>query len=590
MNRQDVSEFNGSETLGRRRLIVLARLAADWYWQLDAQLKYVFCDGTDFNISGNPFQDRKGLHRIEFLTENFDPHPEIDAHARALENRESIDQVLTLNHEGQTLHVRVVAEPDYDNHGRFLGYLGCSRDITDHVLIEGQLAHLAKHDDLTGVLNRREFERQLGLVCENLGHSDQVRSLCFIDLDKFKNVNDSAGHAAGDQLLRELADLMRKHVRADEYMGRLGGDEFCLLLNADGEAAKKIADAIINAIVLYSFSWEGQQFKIGASIGITQLDEEIESVDQLMSIADNACYTAKNNGRNQSYFSNECSVSQRLTLQRLSMIRNALKSNCYRLLMQPIVSANQSDDTARYEVLLRLECEDGELLEPSDFLPMAKQYDLMRELDYWVVSNSLSALEKLTLNEQEGKGDSQQQSKIAFNINLSASSLGDRVTLDRILKRVESSSIPHDSLCLEINETTAIRNLSELIQFMDSLSALGVQFALDDFGRGQSSMVDVLKLPIDYLKIDHALITQLLHDPCVRTIVESMHMLSKRLGIKTVAEAVEDNATAQMLHTIGIDYIQGFAISSLIDMQDLLQGRSQHVALKEFAYLPNTLV
>jgi len=317
-----------------------AHLAADWIWELDANLCYVFHDGRKNSLTGLCVTELVGRSRIDVLNESLMPSDQLTEHHNLMQRRQDVDVVLPYLDGVSVRHIQVVAEAQFDQNNVFTGYKGCGRDVSRRVALEAQLLHLATHDDLTGVINRREFERKLGDLHKQAANGDGPFSLCFIDLDRFKQVNDSGGHHAGDQLLRELVALIRKHVQSAETVARLGGDEFGLLLHSDAIASTKISEKIIDEISRYIFLWEDSTYRVGASIGIAEITSESESVDSLMVMADNACYAAKHNGRNQSYLSDEETNIESNGVHRVDMIEQALKNNQYKLLMQPIFLAN----------------------------------------------------------------------------------------------------------------------------------------------------------------------------------------------------------------------------------------------------------
>lgn len=535
-----------------------ARLAADWIWELDANLCYIFHDGRHESVTGIPGAELAGRSRIEVLDESFPSSDELSEHHQLLQQHKSIDLIIPMSSGTGIRYVNVIAEPQFDA-GVFTGFRGCGRDVTKRVELEAELAHLATHDDLTGVINRREFERKLGDLNNQATSENEQFSLCFIDLDRFKHVNDTGGHHAGDQLLRELVRVIQKHVQPGESVARLGGDEFGLLLKSDANSAGRIAEKIIDEISRYEFQWEGQSFSVGASIGIAEITRDSVSVDSLMVRADNACYAAKNNGRNQSHISEEVFTVEMESEDRHGLIKEAMRKNQYKLLMQPIACNGENEDFERYELLVRLRCSNGELLEPAAFMPLAKRYSLLQELDYWVVENALRALE---LSHAENKD-------VALSINLSASTFANSEALNRIVSIFSSYEFPANRVCFDITETYAIRNMESVCSFMDKLKARGVEFALDDFGNGLTSFTFLQQLPINYLKIDGALIRKLSSDTTVRCIVDSFHELGQKLGIKTIAESVEDSATIDSVKDIGIDYMQGFGVAALIELETL---------------------
>ena len=557
MKDNGLSKVSSVRTADKKLYRAFAHLAADWIWELDETLRYVFHDGKAGSSAGLPGEHLVGLSRIDVLSAHFPPSAELAEHHQRMLRREKVDIVLPVTTDSGHRYVHVIAEPQFEGDGVFKGYRGCGRDVTRRVELESKLAHLATHDDLTGVINRREFERKLAELHERAKRTNDTYSLCFIDLDKFKHVNDTGGHHAGDQLLRELVGVIHKHVQPGETLAGLGGAEFGLLLLSNTADARVEVEKIIDEISRYKFFWEGKEFKVGASIGITPVSSQSRSIDSLMVKADNACYAAKHNGRNQSHVSDEEILIESAGANRIAMIRQSMENNQYKLLMQPIVCLSEVESFSRYELLIRLACENGELLEPGAFMPLAKKYSLMQELDRWVVENALLALTSLHASGED----------VGVSINLSVSTLADTNALKRIADIFKQHKLPRNRICFDITETHAIRNIDGVSEFMESLRSEGVEFALDDFGNGLCSFSYLQHFPIDYLKIDGELIRRLSTDETARCITSSLHDLSIKLGIKTVAESVEDDETVSHIQAIGIDYMQGFGVAHLVELE-----------------------
>lgn len=536
-----------------------AKLAADWFWELDEHLCYRFHDGKAFSVTGLTVDELVGQNRIEILNAGLKPSAALTTHNECMSNRLPVDVILPIEQGDWTKYVHVLAEPQFDANNKFIGYLGCGRDVSTRVQLEEELAHLATHDDLTGVINRREFERQLELLHARACEENQHYTLCIIDLDRFKQVNDTAGHPAGDQLLREIVTIMRKHIQVGETLARLGGDEFGLLLRSDVIAARKVVDTIIDEVATYNFVWNGHVFRVGASIGMAPVSADTDTVDSLLVQADNACYAAKNNGRNQSHVAEGSDQRDLSSNVQADAVADALQAQQFQLLMQPIVSTGVQESYKRFELLLRLKVGEDELLEPSRFMPLAKRYSLLQDLDFWVIENALAALET-----RQALGDD-----IALSINLSACTLTDADALQSIISIFDQHAVPEQRVCFDITETHAIRNIELVSEFMNTLRNRGVEFALDDFGDGLSSFTYLQHLPISYLKIDGELIRKVANDQTSRCITEAFNDLSHRLNIKTVAESVEDVSTIHRIREIGIDYMQGFAVADLIELESL---------------------
>lgn len=541
-----------------------SRLTTDWVWELDAELSYRFHSAGFAAIVGLHGSDLIGRARIDVLNERFTSNESLSEHHQCLLQRKPVDLVLTATIQSDVKYVRVIAEPQFDESGSFTGYLGCECDVTQQVKRESELCHMASHDDLTGVLNRRAFERELGVRIHQVRSEGATSSLCLIDLDRFKQVNDEGGHQAGDQLLREIVGVIQKHIQPEDVLARMGGDEFALLLSSNASCAVKVLDKIIDAIATYNFNWHGKTLRVGASVGIAAITEKTVSTETLMLEADNACYAAKNNGRNQTFLANTMALqvsdaSEKQQAHSSVLIKNALENKQFKLLVQPIVSTSKHEDFDRYEILLRLQCANGELLEPGVFMPVAITYGLQQAIDCWVVENALEVLEK----------SSAQSNDIAFTINLTASTLASEEALDKLVKMFSSYQIPKNRVCIDITESNVIRNLDVVFSFMDKLKSLGVEFALDDFGNSISSLTYLHKLPINYLKFDGELIRRLSTDETVRSITASIAELGRKLGIETIAESVEDSATADYVKDLEIDYMQGFGVASLFGIESL---------------------
>lgn len=555
MNTDQLKPKSSGKDADKALYRAFAHLSADWIWELDKDLCYVFHDSRIAPRTGLNDTDLVGRNRIEVIDQCLMPSAELAKHNELMRQHQKVDLVLPVSLTAKIKHVLVIAEPQFSNDGEFTGYRGCGRDVTDRVATEAELEHLASHDDLTGVVNRREFERRLSDLHERSVLNNEEYSLCFIDLDKFKHVNDCGGHHAGDQLLRELVGVISKQIHAGETLARLGGDEFGLLLLSDASTARHEVERIIDTISRHKLLWENKEFHVGASIGIAAITGDTESIEALMIKADTACYSAKNNGRNQSHIFDEASHVVSYGEKRVGMIKKALQNSQYKLLMQPIMRLSEPEKILRYELLVRLACDDGKLLEPAEFMPLAKQYSLMQELDFWVVENALLGLSSM---HELGKD-------VALSINLSASSLTDNDALARIENIFDKHDFPKNRVCFDITETHAIRNVEAVAGFMKRLRSKGVEFALDDFGNGLCSFSYLQHFPLDYLKIDGELIRRMSTDETVRCIVGSLHDLGLKLGIKTVAESVEDDETIRRVKEIGFDYMQGFGVAKLIE-------------------------
>lgn len=460
-----------------------------------------------------------------------------------------------INQNEREVAIQDSAAPIRDREGQTIGAVMVFRDVTQNRELSRQLSWQASHDALTGLVNRQNFERQLEQALDLAKSDHQVHALCYLDLDHFKIVNDTCGHVAGDELLRQITVILQEKIRKTDILARLGGDEFGLLLSqCTLEQALRVANDLLSCVQKFRFVWQEQVFSIGVSIGLVCIDTNSESVAEIISRGDAACYTAKNRGRNRVYVAqtdDQERLQQRGEMQWASRISQALESDWFCLYVQPIAAitpAAQKGDY--YEVLLRLRDEQGNLVLPMTFIPAAERYDLMRLIDQWVIRTLFSNWTRVV-------GDKQRM----YAINLSGCSINDDQFLDFLYKQFTLYSILPQCICFEITETVAIANLSKASQFIQSLQRMGCHFALDDFGVGMSSFAYLKSLPVDYLKIDGSFIRNIVENPVDNAIVTAIRHISSVMGIQTIAEFVENDAILKQITTLGIDYAQGYAIA-----------------------------
>ena len=460
-----------------------------------------------------------------------------------------------INENDREVAIQDSAAPIRDRQGKTIGAVMVFRDVTQNRELSRQLSWQASHDALTGLVNRQDFERQLEQALDLAKSDYQVHALCYLDLDHFKIVNDTCGHVAGDELLRQITVLLQEKIRKTDILARLGGDEFGLLLNeCPLEQALRVANDLLSCVQQFRFVWQEQVFSIGVSIGLVCIDTNSESVAEMISRSDAACYTAKNRGRNRVYVAqtdDQERLQQRGEMQWASRISQALESDLFCLYVQPIAAitpAAQNGD--HYEVLLRLRDEQGNLVLPMTFIPAAERYDLMRLIDRWVIRTLFRNWTRVVGHKQS-----------MYAINLSGSSINDDQFLDFLYKQFTLYSILPQCICFEITETVAIANLSKASQFIQSLQRMCCRFALDDFGVGMSSFAYLKSLPVDYLKIDGSFIRHIVENPVDNAIVTAITHISSVMGIQTIAEFVENDAILEQITTLGIDYAQGYAIA-----------------------------
>ncbi|MCB1858158.1 MAG: EAL domain-containing protein [Gammaproteobacteria bacterium] len=426
-----------------------------------------------------------------------------------------------------------------------------------HRRAEAEIYHLAFHDVLTGLVNRREFEHQLGQVLDNTRRDFLSHALLYLDLDQFKLVNDTCGHLAGDELLRLLAVLLQSHVRGNDVLARLGGDEFGILLKGCPAArAQQIASEIRQAIAGFRFAWEDKVFVIGVSIGLVMINADSFNVKDALSKADIACYTAKDQGRNRVhvYSETDAEAARRYgDMQWANRIRDALEEHRFVLYQQQIKPLGDvSGPEEMREFLVRMVGENGEIISPGAFIPAAEHYNMMHLIDRWVIDFAFGYLS----NRQR---QAPNRCELTF-INLSGNSLNDTAFFEFVRERLDRYQVFPGSICFEITETAAISNLGRAIEIIRGIKSLGCHFALDDFGSGMSSFSYLRAIPVDYLKIDGSFVKNMVDDAMDCAIVEAINVIGQVAGLKTIAEFVENQAIWDKLHAAGVCYGQGYGI------------------------------
>jgi diguanylate cyclase (GGDEF)-like protein/PAS domain S-box-containing protein len=467
------------------------------------------------------------------------------------------EKAVCIGDVGQELQTIINISAVRSDRGRFLYSVLQVQDITESMQLTVQLEYQASYDELTGLLNRRAFEAQLEKAWEAGSQSQKNSYLMFMDLDQFKVVNDTSGHTAGDQLLRDVSDILRDSVRGDDVVGRLGGDEFGIILwECPTDVARRIAESIRKSIENYRFHWDVETYRIGVSIGGLPIDPEAGDISELQQLADAACYAAKEAGRNRVHMVSGDQDSARVhrgQVRWVQRLREAMNMNRFAIYGQPIVPLDaDSGERERLEILLRLrDPETRKLIPPGAFLPAAERYGLAIELDKWVVHSLLHMLFVHHAFEAVHR---------SYWINLSGSSVGDRRFADFLVDAVQRSPLPRGTINFEITESAAIRNIAEANELMTKLREMGCRFALDNFGAGVSSFGNLKKLPVDYLKINGMFVKGVLNDETDRIFVKSIIDIAHTLNIKAIAEFVEDEETLAVVRDLGVDYVQGFSV------------------------------
>ncbi len=445
--------------------------------------------------------------------------------------------------------------PILDEQRRVTGTVLVFHDVTELRGLARDMTYQASHDMLTGLVNRREFEIRTVQAIEAAKREGLQHALCYLDLDQFKVVNDTGGHIAGDELLKQLAAVLQARIRDSDTLARLGGDEFGVLLEACPlSKAKEIAEDLRGVIKAERFEWQGHSFEIGVSIGLVAITADSGDLADILSAADAACYVAKEQGRNRTHVfdaEDTALVQHHSHMQWVQRLQKALENGSFELYCQRVQAVADSVTGMRYnEILLRMMEAGEEMIAPGFFIPAAERYHLMPAIDRWVVHEALRRL----------SGKQIWQTGECYAINLSGQSLGDENLLEFVTSELDSSGVSAERICFEITETAAVANLRSAQRFIAALRKRGCVFALDDFGSGLSSFAYLKRLPVDYLKIDGRFVKDMLTDPIDHAMVDSINQLGHVVGVQTIAESVENKAILDRLELLGVDYAQGFHV------------------------------
>jgi diguanylate cyclase (GGDEF)-like protein/PAS domain S-box-containing protein len=458
--------------------------------------------------------------------------------------------------DGSRIGIDDSAAPIHDPEGRITGGVVIFRDVSAARSFIRQRSWEAAHDVLTGLVNRREFESMVEASVARARNAGKHHVVCYMDLDRFKVVNDTCGHAAGDDLLKKLAGLLQSRIRESDTLARLGGDEFGLMLEGCPlERAQLIAADLLAAVGDFRFNWDAKVFTIGVSIGLATVTGESSS-DEILSMADTACYWAKEQGRNRvCVYRTEDSgmTARRGETGWIARINSALAENRFTLYHQSYLPLSAGAGARQHlEVLIRMIDEEGNLVQPGSFLPAAERYNLMPAIDRWVVGTVFARYHALVA----ARGGE----PLTCAINLSGTSLNAEGFLDFVRQKALEHALPPQSICFEITETAAINNLRKAAEFIREFKSMGFLFALDDFGTGTSSFGYLKNLPVDYLKIDGGFVKNLERDAIDKAMTETINRIGHIMGIKTVAEYAENGAIIQELRNMGVDYAQGYGV------------------------------
>lgn len=465
-----------------------------------------------------------------------------------------LEEVILERADGQEFVIRKSASPLYDRDGHTFGIVTVLHDVTMLRTLSNQLSFQARHDQLTGLINRYEFDRKAQSAIDDATIGNRVHCLAYIDLDQFKIVNDTCGHMAGDVLLRQLANHLKAKVRSSDTLARLGGDEFALLfMGCDLDNAQEIVNGLLEVVREYRFTFDDKVFKVGASIGLTEISPiHTPTLSELLSTVDSACYAAKEEGGNRIhvYRSDDANIKEHNSqLEWVSRIHLGLEKKQFVLYIQRMESLTVGAEL-HCELLIRMQGLDGTLYPPGYFLPAAERYHLMPKIDRWVVGEALSIIARKGIN-----------FPYVCAINLSGQTLSEEGFLEYVVDQIKQYGVDPRRICFEITESAVIANLNKARQFMQTLREIGCRFSLDDFGSGLSSFAYLKNLDVDFLKIDGMFIKSIASSKIDRAMVESINNVGHVMGLHTIAEFAENDVIINILKDIGVDYAQGYGFA-----------------------------
>jgi diguanylate cyclase (GGDEF)-like protein/PAS domain S-box-containing protein len=466
---------------------------------------------------------------------------------------------------GERYSIQGTAAPMSDAQGNCIGVVLVFKDVSASRRMQKMMVHQATHDPLTGLVNRVEFEQRLDKALASARDFENTHALLFLDLDQFKIVNDSAGHVAGDELLKQISSLLAGQLRGRDTLGRLGGDEFAVLLeNCPLAKASKVADLLIEAIREYRFVWDQKTYRIGVSIGIVPIRAETESRKQLLHDADQACYVAKDLGRGCAYTHSqtEAEMANRIgeKLQRKD-IDDALADERFLLLYQPIIALGEDYTRlhTRVEILLRMLDEGNQVITPGAFIPAASRFGLITQIDRWVIARVFRGYSHLFM----------QNPGLVVSLNLSSASVADESLADYIRQLLDSTVVKPEQVCFEMSEATFSHNLANATGLIEQLHQIGCEIGIDNFGSGLASFSALKDLPLDFIKIDGRQVRDICNDEVDLEMVTAMNAMAQLLGIRTVAENVDNESVTARLKAIGLDYAQGYHLGDLQPLDNL---------------------
>lgn len=468
----------------------------------------------------------------------------------------TIWEVPVMKKDMTTIWIKVISRIIHDDLADQSVMLLVCEDVTVQRQITEDLAYKMTHDPLTGLTSRKDFENKLNFLFGAQDEDKGKYTLCYIDLDQFKVINETSGHIAGDKLLKEIGNLIDSHVREDELLASMGGDNFVILMKGESfEESRQRAEDIKYDISEYRFNWQDKKFSVTASVGLVEISESFDSFDSvshLLSLADAACYMAKESGRNRIHILNRenIDIQQRHDeMLWVNRVNDSLEKDYFQLWCQKIKPLSKKGGKHHYEILLRM-LDNDRLIAPGNFLPAAERFGLSAKIDKWVIDKTFSWMSQ----------HSEKSRDLYFSVNLSGQTLSNHEVLDYIKEKLQEYTVPSGNICFEITETAAIGNLKIAVDFILELKSAGCSFSLDDFGSGMSSLSYLKTLPVDYLKIDGVFVKNIVKDNLDRTLVESISDIGRAMGKEIIAEFVENDEIISLLKKIGIDYAQGYGV------------------------------
>jgi len=528
----------------------LVETAQDMVWTMDTSGRFTYLNRACTSIYGYAPADMRRHRLYEYRSPD---HPPVDMEAieKLCQGEDTVQfETVHIDSENKPHFLSFSARSHKDATGNVTRISGTARDVTEQKAFQQQLSYHAEHDPLTGLFNRHYFQEELERTVARVARNGCDCALFYIDLDQFKYINDTLGHAAGDRLLVDIAALLSSHVREGDLLARFGGDEFTLLLyNINKQDVLCAADNFRALCDDYRYTAADKSFSITCSIGVVMIDDAATTAEEVLSHADLACNKAKQHGRNRATLYDPADLGKAdmaADMNWAAQVREMLEHDRFLLVYQPIVAT--ADGTVKdYEVLVRMVCDDGQIILPGGFMPAAERFGLIHSMDRWIVKHAIAQLGKL---HQAGN-------QASFSINLSGHAFEDDTLLPLIQEWLDTAGLDPSRVTFEITETAAIENLAAAEEFITALKDIGCQFALDDFGSGFSSFAYLKHLPVDKLKIDGAFVKGMAHSSVDQAMVESMNQVAHALGKVTVAECVENEETLLLLTEMGIDLVQG---------------------------------